>query len=1754
MTSPYASGGGGLHLEAAIVSYYLAALLCDLPARGTLGNVVTSVRAQRGDLGAPLDDIVVAGATKDGTATALHLQIKNQISFTASDADWIDVLKRAWATFTAADFDRDHMRFGVGIGRYSARADDHYQSVLSWARYSDSADDFFLRIKKKDFSSKEKIAFVQTVRDALDAHADQPVTNDELWHFLKCLIILHFDFQTAEVSRDAETTRDRLRMLFADEDVADRTGRFWDHLIAQAGNLIPLAGSLDRATLRQRMRNEGFMLVEPSAKRRYALSAIDRESWHALAEIKADIAGFRLHRHTASIALRKALDTARFIQLVGEPGTGKSALLREFAEESARLGPVFVLKDARIPPRGWAAFANMLGISSDCAEVLTDLTGAGEPVLFIDGIDKIVDPAVQITVNDILRTIANTSHLAAWKVVVTVREQNLLHLETWIDETVLEALPLASVTIAPLGQDERNTVAAYFPRLRSLMAQGSIDVILHRPFFLNALLTLGARDAEDAALPATETALMQLWWSFGGTDQTTFALAQEQRETLVILGERLATSPGTAIAVGGLIAISVERLVSAGVLRNVELGHNVVFTHDIFEEWTLCQTLIRHRAELIEFLRLSEEPQILIRPLQLLGTNLLETEATSQGWESLIAETTTPELRAVWQRAVLLSCLQSTRTIALLNTLAPYLLADAAQALRKLMLALRTVEVTPNSQFLNEAETPDIDPADRPKFANLTAKPRVTVWVRFLDWLMPQVPSLPPAVIPDLLPIFSGWQDLFAGRKVRHCQKMGEFAGDWLAEVERDLHPDSFADRRAPLGLSLSYEEGRTLEKSLRRISLGSAAENPDQVTAYLAGNTQTEGRHHVYRDDIMESAVPLARHLPNALVDFMLATFLEHPEDRGDDPFYSSAWSLTDDLGVKSGHGFYPPSPVQLPFLLLLCLHESEGLRLVRALCNHSVGVWRQARADPAHHAPATPLPVTINVDGAPREFWGDHQVYLWFRGTWGSDAVRCALMALELWALQKLDAGEPFAEIFDKVMDGHESVATLGVAVSLCLAFPEASLPQAEALVTCPHLWGWDIARWMQDHNPVNQIGDWYRHRHELSANKKLNERPHRKRDIRELLPYLIFFGDDDLQKRVLAGVSAFPQRLPFEYTEEKDDAARVAELQEKMATFSERGDLDNWRAQRSRDGDGYVIWCDPPSLHTEGVKEQSEDHTRLNEYFALSLWANTAIETGMLDPKITLSDAWQRVQAIDQDTAFAPTEDFHEQQRAAAIAGVASVLARYADDEDALVWAVAALHRAASAPEPSSEFLMRSSVLSMHPKVFAVHGYAGLLARDRLAEAAQAALLENALHPLENLAAAVFTSTVNYAAKYPTFCWVLMDIGIGRSIADRDRIPDHYRIVPDAHERTTNAKLLRRARRALARGALPALPSIPMPWVRPSRFSWAALRNTIRWRRQLSRQPRAQRRRASTATDGYEQNSHIFLWHVAEVLILKTPLSGLMAHPEGARRITALATQLCEFTLMEVVPPFAKSRREYHGHTPFEWVYACAAWLGKVLAAIPDTDAKERLLAPILAADNETALLLLHTVMRHYMLHALATPENIATADLALWHRLADWVLENPEGTHALSEHLDREYTDCVFSLLFCATADFSPLRCAVDRGWKHLPLFLPIVEKTAAKLGANSIIFTALTTLLSHGGGDWLPDPALSWIETVVEIRKSDASFWQVHGENTVALLKSIIVDDRGGMSAALRQRIIRLADTLVDAGVRGAGFLQQELLR
>src|SRR5205807_5940807 len=110
MTSPYTTGGGGTHLEARVAASCLAAILCEAPIRGLPGEFATCVKSQRAAFGDALDDIIVDGVRSNGRATQLHLQVKNKLTFTENDDEWVEVLKRAYDTFSKTGFDPAYQR------------------------------------------------------------------------------------------------------------------------------------------------------------------------------------------------------------------------------------------------------------------------------------------------------------------------------------------------------------------------------------------------------------------------------------------------------------------------------------------------------------------------------------------------------------------------------------------------------------------------------------------------------------------------------------------------------------------------------------------------------------------------------------------------------------------------------------------------------------------------------------------------------------------------------------------------------------------------------------------------------------------------------------------------------------------------------------------------------------------------------------------------------------------------------------------------------------------------------------------------------------------------------------------------------------------------------------------------------------------------------------------------------------------------------------------------------------------------------------------------------------------------------------------------------------------------------------------------------------------------------------------------------------------------------------------------------------
>lgn len=1714
-----------------MVAFCLATTVCEVAFRGLRAEFVTSVSTQRADFGRHLDDVILRGPRPDGRDATLHLQAKKTLSFTKSDENWKEVVVAAWKTVSEKEYDLARDRVGAVIGTYSSLADKHYQSVLTWASESSDAASFIERIEQKDYSHEAKRAFAANVRDILTEHLSRAATDDEVWLLLRTFVILHFDFQN-QGSRDEALAIDLLGRLTN----SNRTeaARIWDHLIAKAGALVPAGGNATRESLGISLEAEGIAIG--SSKGAIAdITALNRESMRAAADIKDTIRGLRIHRADAYEKVREALSEARFVQINGEPGCGKSAVLKRLIEESASVGPVFVLKDSRIHPRGWSSYASIVGVSDDIAFLIREFARGGDAILFIDGIDKIAEPSAQLTVNDILRAIVASEDLTGWRVLVTIREQNLKHLETWLDPIVLRMLPIKTVNVGPLTDEELTFVAKSFPRLGPLLSSDhGTDVILRRPFFLDTILHLGDSGAGNS-LPATEIELLNLWWRLGAGDQLAFAKAQRRRNALLHLASRVARAPTSPPSIREVDEDALAELIEINVVRQHTYGHSVEFSHDIFEEWALTQLLIG-QVDIANFIQSNGEPDNLIRPMQLLAALQLETNKTTDAWEALFKSTGNAALRSVWQRAVITAPLHSARATELLGRLSTFLQASDGAQLRRLITALRTSEVLPNPIFLDEALTPDVDATDRAKFAMLAALPKVRTWIRFLDWFVPIAPSLSASFIPDMVKIFQPWQSQYSGLNVRHCRTIGRLSYTWLKEIEDARHPEQFQDMRRPFDADIDSAD---VERDVRKLFLASVGDVKAEAAEYLQS---TSGRKlkHVFRREVLENCIECAKHLPKELVDFILAAFLSHPRDRKKRHAFDS---ISDhdirELGLDDHFAFYPASPARLPFLVLLRLHKEEGLRLIRSLCNLAIDVWRWSCSWRPHgDDPITPVPISIEFPWGTQEFWGTQQTYLWFRGAWGNNACESALMALEQWALEQLDRDAEFSSILQDVLEGNQSVAALGIGTSLSLATADKNAVAALPLLTSPALWQWDIARYVNDIGAhSNEIGNWMQDRVYLQAVRTLNQRPHRKQDIRSLIRYILVSGDEDVIEAYTTAIRSFPDRLPISFREELDDLEHVAALKKQMQNFAEQGDPQYWRMQQANDGQ-IAIFNDPPSRQEDEFKELTTNQAKLNERTGLALWAQKTLENGKVDERLTIDDAMRLAKSIDYPELFDDrSEDtLSERQAMSAVSGTAFVVAAHASPEqltEAVVeWVFDVLQRGATGPEEPESFAIRSSHLLMHPAVFAAHGFSKLLARNLDPGVCIEALLNLAVDAMLEVQSAVYSGAKNYASGRPEVLWTLLWLGLKQSIHMDGEDPDFHSNSWDEREAKDKLELLDRASKFINSGEYQALPTPPMPWIRGAH----AVRRTAR------------------DTKGYIRNPLFFYHQDAEKTVLRLPIDALVSCPRKADFL-ALVGLLVEQMLQELHPPFADHGRDRSGNTPFEWVYSLSYWCGRLGALLTVGEFRAIVIDRVIRSDSESALMVMQSALRSYMVFALL-PEDGELSDemISFWTDITEWLFSLPEWQHMREDYLDREFQATALSLLFCVQNDFAPVICGLETTWPHFSKFTSHFERVVKQFGRHQNLYYVAMTFFNRGGFTLLPSPGFEWLYDIIMLHKDDPEFWETNGENTVELLKRVISEKGDQLTVSNRSQLTTMLDTLVDGGVRGAGFVQQELSR
>ena len=1012
--------------------------------------------------------------------------------------------------------------------------------------------------------------------------------------------------------------------------------------------------------------------------------------------------GLHLPREPLSTRIEQALRAKRFVQISGLPGAGKSVVLRGLVEAALAKGPVSFLKADRLQGKGWTGYAAALQLQTRrLGDLLTEVAAAGTPILFIDGLDRI-EVEQRSIVNDLLNLLAEIPGLEEWRVVASVRDNGLEPLRTWLSPGWL-AGGAAVIEVKALDDAEAAALAKARPQLRALLfGSARLRELTRRPFFLSVLARL-----PNVGAIATENDLIEAWWRGGGYNAPDDQ-AGDRQKALLALARDGARTLGRRMSVSALASTPIAALRADGIIREVRSGHTVAFSHDIYFEWAFLHLLIDRGEAWLEVLSAVGEPPVLGRVIELLAQLYFLEPPT---WADHLGRLEKLRLRSQWTRAWLLAPFGSPA----FEDQAAHMTAagfDGDQPrLTSLAVWFQAEKTRPNPRIIEQAAGAG-DVQSTLRIADQLAWPSdFEVWGRLIDWLVAHKDRIWPAATPDVVSVFEVWQNALADLANPRSDAILQLGKTWLEDIEDRQHRESFR----------TFDWGRwsgmvgdldALEKRLRALLLRAARAYPDVVRSYLARLQTRDRLASAALDDVLLYSRVLADSLAVELSDYVRSQLLDELPDEmlarllaendqfagyGDDTF---AWH---ELSIaREGSFFSSPSPHQEPFRSLFQAAPDVARKLVADLCNHAIAAWRQLHARGGHMT-GRPLPLALPLPWGEQTFWGDEQVYLWFRGVWGPDAVKGALMALEAWALAQRAEGCALDEVLRTTLEGHESAGVLGIAVSLMFD-ARAATPAGVPLVGSARLWDWDLKRWQQDraYNP-NMIAFAMSYDSDgREALRASNALAIRQWSLRDLAILFVLNADAPIREAAQSAIQAFEQNPPVDFTEELESPDRLAAAQRTALIWSRLGDPENYTVEPTSDGASVVIAHTNPHQNDPDVVELAERLRTMNDQAALQLWASDCFEKKGLSDRMPLEQALAGARALDQPDLFEqPREIGIGSMAQSAVAGVAAAALRFANlpaaDTD---WARRTVARAARAPESPNEPFVARAVVPDHP----------------------------------------------------------------------------------------------------------------------------------------------------------------------------------------------------------------------------------------------------------------------------------------------------------------------------------------------------------------------------------------------------------------------------------------------------------------------
>lgn len=1088
--SVFQKGGGGTNFEQNVQTAFLVTMLIGGDVPCVPSSTISEIALQVTNLGFETDDLMVV-AKSVNEEHRLLIQIKHNIAFTLQSQVWKEVLTAFWKDFNNTSFNKGTDKLIVVSSGLTKNDRNHLKTLFNWANTHSCATNFISEVNRIK-ANREQLDIFRTILK--EANNNTALTDEALWEFLKCVDVLEYDFLN-EGSVSKTYFLNLIKLCKNKSSILDEKG-IWDCILSYVSNINPNGGSvtLESVKIQDFYKQFDITQILPYSK---AVAKLKKDSAAILQPIKSFV-GFgdnAIHFQRTELLenLLKSITDFQFTFVVGKPGMGKTAIIKELLSKDYSNASIFVFRADQFNAPTLANVFSNAGISESIEDIFTSVSLIPDKIVFIDACEKLLESDPECAFREFISLIKTHPDV---KVVLTSRKYafDLLSLKFDISYNELQTIEIPS-----LGDNEFDLASDRYANLNVLAKNEKIKELLLCPKYLD--FTLRTIDKTKNNLSnISATGFKELLWNELVVDSqnTKNGLPIKREKAFISIAVKRAkemklfTKPDDDIDAEALVCLEKD-----DVIFQEKDNRKYSPTHDILEDWALTRYVSEKYDDSLDqknfLMSLGTEPAIR-RAFRLWVENHLN-DNTVRLTELIRISLTDTTIENYWADEILTAVFRSESCSNFFKTFEKELLLNNCGLFNKCLNIIRTC--CKESFFTYDNNY--------------------------------------------LVPIGDGWKSALLLIN-SHLQQLNSikmpiitFITDWYSKLLLKYKTVDSEEQEAAKSIVLFYigeiENGTLVldnsfyENSLISILFDLASISKEEIKSLIGRcyNKSIKGKSWKIRsfyDKVKERIlsgignVHLVNELPDLVVEVAWKEWKYIPKEKEipDDHAFILPHQLQDDecWGINANYRCFPSGIYKTPFYTLLKYHPKKSLEFIVEFVNRAVDFYvnfPDSHSCYKHQINKVDVVIddkTVETKYACAELW------MAFRGhSVTSYLLESLLMSLEKYLLELAGMKSKTSRIalnriFDYVIRNSNNIAPLAVLSSVTMAYPEEVGAAMLPLFSVKEFYNWDLDRALHEHSSLAPFDD--RIPFAQKERWKSNQLPHRKKYQRGLLDFIV------------------------------------------------------------------------------------------------------------------------------------------------------------------------------------------------------------------------------------------------------------------------------------------------------------------------------------------------------------------------------------------------------------------------------------------------------------------------------------------------------------------------------------------------------------------------------------------------------------------------------------------------------------------------